>query len=171
MEMALASQRRLRQPTVKNNPRGCALGGTAPTGPEMGSWKGRRIFTVLHRMGNSASFHKRNSGCLVLSISLIRLLPSRVGFAERDASRPAFGGSSLALPKSGTCVGGGPYGPRLSVRPSVGQKKSAFKARKNVWVSRKRKKKLGIVAEGRRPEDFTHCARRRLWSEATLCAL
>ena len=30
------------------NPRGCALGGTAPTGPEMGSWNGRRIFTVLH---------------------------------------------------------------------------------------------------------------------------
>ena len=32
----------------KTNPRGCALGGTAPTGPEMGSWNGRRIFTVLH---------------------------------------------------------------------------------------------------------------------------
>ena len=31
----------------KTNPRGCALGGTAPTGPEMGSWNGRRIFTVL----------------------------------------------------------------------------------------------------------------------------
>ena len=26
---------------------------------------------------------------------VVRLLPSRVGFAERDASRPAFGGSSL----------------------------------------------------------------------------
>ena len=42
-----------------------------------------------------------------------------------------------------------------SVRPR-GQKKSAFKARKNVWVSRKRKKKLGILAEGRRTSHTVH---------------
>ena len=50
---------------------------------------------------------------------LIRLLPSRVGFAERDASRPAFGGSSLVSLTRHTCVGGGPLGPRLYVRACV----------------------------------------------------
>ena len=54
---------------------------------------------------------------------LVRLLPSRVGFAERDASRPAFGGSSLVSLTRHTCVGGGPLGPRLCVRPSVTSKK------------------------------------------------
>ena len=49
----------------------------------------------------------------------VRLLPSRVGFAERDASRPAFGGSSLVSLTRHTCVGGGPIGGALSVRVSV----------------------------------------------------
>ena len=56
---------------------------------------------------------------LVLVFGLIRLLPSRVGFAERDASRPAFGGSSLVNRTRHTCVGGGPIGGALSVRVSV----------------------------------------------------
>ena len=44
---------------------------------------------------------------------------SRVGFAERDASRPAFGGSSLVSLTRHTCVGGGPIGGALSVCPSL----------------------------------------------------
>ena len=52
-------------------------------------------------------------------LPFVRLLPSRVGFAERDASRPAFGGRSLVSLTKHTCVGRGPIGPRLSVRPSV----------------------------------------------------
>ena len=55
----------------------------------------------------------------------IRLLPSRVGFAERDASRPAFGGGSLVSRIRHTCMGVGPLGPRMYVRPCVRQKKSA----------------------------------------------
>ena len=51
----------------------------------------------------------------LISLVLIRLLPSRVGFAERDASRPAFGGSSLVSLTRHTCVGGGPIGGALSV--------------------------------------------------------
>ena len=92
---------------------------------------------------------------------LVRLLPSRVGFAERDASRPAFGGSSLALPKSGTCVGGGPYGPRMSVRPSRYcpqlKKRARSKPRKTCGL-REKGKKTGDFCP--RPEDVTHCARR-----------
>ena len=57
-------------------------------------------------------------------LGLLRLLPSRVGFAERDASRPAFGGSSLVSLTRHTCVGGGPLGPGRYVRPSR-PKKSA----------------------------------------------
>ena len=63
------------------------------------------------------------TGNLAHTQHLIRLLPSRVGFAERDASRPAFGGSSLVSLTRHTCVGGGPLGPRLSVRPCVPSKK------------------------------------------------
>ena len=58
------------------------------------------------------------------SSALIRFLPLRVGFAERDASRPAFGGSSLVSRTRHTCVGGDPLGPRLYVR-HVRPKKSA----------------------------------------------
>ena len=47
---------------------------------------------------------------------LIRLLPSRVGFAERDASRPAFGGSSLLSRIRLARIGVGPYGDRMCVR-------------------------------------------------------
>ena len=50
-----------------------------------------------------------------LVLAFLRLLPSRVGFAERDASRPAFGGSSLVSLTRHTCVGGGPIGGGLSV--------------------------------------------------------
>ena len=59
--------------------------------------------------GNKENGHGKAEEML---LSLIRLLPSRVGFAERDASRPAFGGSSLVSLTRHTCVGGGPLGPR-----------------------------------------------------------
>ena len=64
-------------------------------------------------------------------IRLLRLLPSRVGFAERDASRPAFGGRSLVSLTKHTCVGRGPIGPRLSVRPSRPKKSATTPA---LWV-------------------------------------
>ena len=46
-----------------------------------------------------------------------------VGFAERNASRPAFGGSSLVSLTRHTCVGRGPIGPGRYVRPCVPSKK------------------------------------------------
>ena len=49
---------------------------------------------------------------------IIRLLPSRVGFAERDASRPAFGGGSLLSRIRHTFMGVGPLGPRMYVPAS-----------------------------------------------------
>ena len=70
---------------------------------------------------------------------LIRLLPSRVGFAERDASRPAFGGSSLVSRTRHTCVGGAPLGPRRSVRPlrpSRPKKRAPPPARSGIIPSR-----------------------------------
>ena len=65
------------------------------------------------------------------SDAFIRLLPSRVGFAERDASRPAFGGRSLVSLTKHTCVGRGPIGPRLSVRVSRPKKSATTPA---LWV-------------------------------------
>ena len=78
---------------------------------------GRRPFFFLW---NQLSFIANPPGGRAKkSRGFIRLLPSRVGFAERDASRPAFGGSSLVSLTRHTCVGGGPIGGALCVRPCV----------------------------------------------------
>ena len=98
---------------------------------------------------------QRNYIGLVLSC-LIRLLPSRAGFAERDASRPAFGGSSLLYRNQAHAQGVAPMDPAC---PSVhkAKKRARLKPRKLLGYAKKEKKTGDF---GPRPEDFTHCARR-----------
>ena len=74
---------------------------------------------VLRLHGRALGVSDRPAPREPMTIPFLRLLPSRVGFAERDASRPAFGGSSLVSLTRHTCVGGGPLGPRRSVRACV----------------------------------------------------
>ncbi len=82
---------------------------------------------------------------------VIRLLPSRVGFAERDASRPAFGGSSLVSLTRHTCVGGGPIGGALSVRPCVRPRKSATTAALSIDSTEKKSQGGGGASRDKRP--------------------
>ena len=66
--------------------------------------------------GGTPSSHPRG---FVVASALLRLLPSRVGFAERHASRPAYGGRSLVIRIRHSCVGGWFMGEPRSVRLSA----------------------------------------------------